>query len=185
MARFALRHNDTHVNPSPSVMPHPLNDLVCQTCTSPLGELLLAADADGLAGAWFVGQQHQPDAQAWRRQADHPLLLQAQTQITQYLAGARQTFDVPLSLKQGTAFQQRVWQALQAIPFGQTRSYSDIAQALGAPQAVRAVGAAIGRNPWIMLVPCHRVLGAKGALTGYAAGLARKQSLLSLEAAQL
>ena len=107
----------------------------------------------------------------------------AARQLAQYLAGTRQAFDLPLDLSGGTPFQQAVWRALLAIPSGATTSYGALARALGSPTAVRAVGAAVGRNPISIVVPCHRVLGAGGALTGYAGGLARKQALLRLEGA--
>jgi len=149
---------------------------------SPLGTMLLAAGEQGLSGVWFVGQQHAPDPAVWQQDDAHPELVAAHDQLLAYFDGQRQRFDLPLQCVTGTPFQQAVWQALQAIPFGHTTTYGDIAQRIGKPQAVRAVGAAIGRNPWSVVVPCHRVVGAKGALTGYAGGLDRKQHLLALEA---
>lgn len=112
--------------------------------------------------------------------APNVITAQAVNQLTEYFAGQRRTFDLPLAAK-GTTFQQHVWQLLRDIPYGQTASYSDIAQRLGKPKAVRAVGAANGRNPISIIVPCHRVIGADGSLTGYAGGLARKSQLLNLE----
>lgn len=150
----------------------------------PLGPMMLAATEAGLAGAWFDDQRHLPEgARDWPAQPSHPLLRQAIAQLDDYFAGQRQDFDLPLDLRGGTAFQQSVWRALRAIPRGQTLSYGALAQRIGKPAAVRAVGAAVGRNPASVVVPCHRVLGQGGALTGYAGGLARKTALLQLEGA--
>lgn len=160
----------------------PLPRLVHTVRPSPLGPVLLAAAPQGLSGIWFVGQQHAPDHSAWPQDDAHPVLHAAHAQLMAYLDGQRQTFDLPLQFVQGTPFQQAVWRALQDIAFGHTTTYGDIAQRIGKPQAVRAVGAAIGRNPWSVVVPCHRVVGANGSLTGYAGGLDRKQHLLALEA---
>ena len=149
---------------------------------TPWGEMLIAGGPSGLRGAWFTGQSHHPapDTVAAWPLGDHPVLQAAEAALK--AQGAGKTF-APLALDwdQGTDFQRSVWRALLAIPSGQTRSYSELAQAVGKPAAVRAVGAAVGRNPWSVLVPCHRVLGAKGALTGYAGGLPRKVALLDLE----
>ena len=146
---------------------HP--DTVQSRVESPLGPVRLAASPIGLCGLWFEGQQHQP-AQldgpgAWPMRAAHPLLVTAADQLADWLAGERHRFDLPLDLSGGTPFQQAVWRALLDIGWGQTRSYSQVAQWAGAPAAVRAVGAAVGRNPISLVVPCHRVLGAAGALT--------------------
>ncbi|MEY4712222.1 MAG: putative O6-methylguanine-DNA methyltransferase [Pseudomonadota bacterium] len=160
-------------------------ELVTASHDSPLGTILLAASAQGLAGLWFEGQRHWPEAAtAWRAQPAHPVLVRARQQLDAYFAGARDAFDLPLDLSAGTDFQGRVWQALRAIPAGITESYTALAARIGAPRAVRAVGAAVGRNPVSIIVPCHRVVGAAGALTGYAGGLARKTSLLRLEGAR-
>ena len=129
----------------------------------------------------FDGQRHEEDTQAWRLEPDHPVLRQTTTQLEEYFAGARRDFDVALDLSCGTPFQQRVWRALLDIGHGQTSSYGAVSQALGQPRAVRAVGGAVGRNPISILVPCHRVLGSSGSLTGYAGGLDRKIALLELE----
>lgn len=149
----------------------------------PLGAMLLAASDAGVAGIWFSGQQHGPDASGWRADAAHPLLHSAVGQLDDYFAGRRRHFELPLDLRSGTAFQQSVWQALRAIAPGRTCSYGDLARRIGRPSAVRAVGAAVGRNPIGIVVPCHRVIGAGGALTGYAGGIERKQALLRLEGA--
>ena len=150
------------------------------TTLSALGPILLARTASGLAGAWFAGQQHHPGALGVPDLPDDPLLAEAADQLRAYFAGAALAFDLPLDL-QGTPFQRRVWQALLAIAPGCTRSYGDIAAALGAASAVRAVGGAVGRNPVSVIVPCHRVIGRDGGLTGYAGGMERKRALLALE----
>jgi methylated-DNA-[protein]-cysteine S-methyltransferase len=150
---------------------------------SPLGPMIVAATGSGLAGLWFEGQRHLPDSSAWPVQPRHPVLRQTITQLEEYFGGSRTSFDLPLDLKGGTAFQQSVWQALLAIPRGGTTSYGVLSQRIGQPAAMRAVGAAVGRNPLSIIVPCHRVLGADGSLTGYAGGLQRKSALLQLEGA--
>jgi len=152
------------------------------TIASPLGPILLARTAKGLAGAWFEGQEHRPGPFSAPDRPDDPLLAQAAAQLRAYFAGEACRFDLPLDLH-GTPFQRSVWQALLAIDAGQTRSYGEIATAIGAASAVRAVGGAIGRNPVSVIVPCHRVIGRDGSLTGYAGGVQRKQALLTLEAA--
>lgn len=154
------------------------------TLDSPLGPLLLAATPRGLCGVWFEAQRHLPTAArqaSWQPNPDNPLLQDTATQIAAYFAGRLRQFDLPLDLSTGTAFQQAVWQALSHIPLGQTLNYGAIAQHLNKPSAARAVGAAVGRNPISIVVPCHRVLGAAGQMTGFAGGLWRKEALLSLE----
>jgi len=148
---------------------------------SPLGPMIVAATDTGLAGLWFEGQRHMPDTSSWPHAPEHPVLLDAMAQLRDYFAGRRTRFELPLDLQGGTAFQQSVWHALLAIPAGGTTSYGDISQQVGRPAAVRAVGAAVGRNPVSIVVPCHRVLGRDGSLTGYAGGLERKSALLELE----
>jgi methylated-DNA-[protein]-cysteine S-methyltransferase len=147
---------------------------------TPLGVLCVARTEAGLAGAWFDGQRHHPGALPAPERPDDPLLREAAAQLAAYFAGRTTPFDVPLDLH-GTPFQQAVWSALLAIGRGQTRRYADIAHAVGSPQALRAVGAAIGKNPLSIVVPCHRVIGSDGSLTGYAGGLPRKRALLALE----
>ena len=154
---------------------------------SPLGRIVLATSPAGLAGLWFDGQQHFPttlDALPLVAASSHPVLRDTEAQLSAYFAGERSEFDLPLDLSGGTAFQQSVWQALLAIEAGETASYAEIAARIGNLAAVRAVGAAIGRNPISIVVPCHRVIGSGGALTGYAGGLARKTTLLELEREQ-
>lgn len=150
------------------------------TIASPLGAILLARTAQGLAGAWFEGQKDHPGALAAPQRPDDPLLRAAASQLDHYFAGRTPSFELALDL-QGTAFQRAVWHALLGIARGQTRSYGEIARQIGAPLAVRAVGAAVGKNPLSVIVPCHRVIGSAGALTGYAGGLDRKRALLALE----
>ena len=150
---------------------------------SPLGPMIVAATGRGLAGLWFEGQRHLPATNGWPHAPKHPVLIEAVAQLRDYFAGRRTQFDLPLDLQGGTAFQQSVWQALLAIPAGGTTSYGAIGMRVGRPSAVRAVGAAVGRNPVSIVVPCHRVLGRDGSLTGYAGGLDRKSALLELEGA--
>jgi len=148
---------------------------------SPLGRIIVAAGDDKLLGVWFDGQRHQPDTASWPVISDHPVLQQAEAQLTEYFAGQRTSFELPLDLGTGTSFQQAVWRALLKIPYGVTRSYGALSADIGKPAAQRALGAAVGRNPFSIIVPCHRVLGSDGALTGYAGGLERKTALLQLE----
>lgn len=153
------------------------------TVDSPLGPVLLARTARGLAGAWFEGQKHHPGPLAAPVRPDDTLLAQAASQLKRYFAGGPAQFDLPLDLL-GTAFQQSVWRALLKIPAGSTQTYGAIAEHVAAPTAVRAVGGAVGRNPVSVIVPCHRVVGADGSLTGYAGGTDRKRALLELEHAR-
>lgn len=166
---------------------HPSSRVQTRIAT-PLGDVRLAASPHGLAGLWFDGQRHQPadrldGPDAWPEDPTHPLLMAAAAQFLEYLQGTRSRFDLPLDLAAGTAFQQEVWRALAAIPHGAVTSYAALARDLGRPLAVRAVGAAVGRNPVSVIVPCHRVLGSDGTLTGYAGGLPRKTALLRIEGA--
>ena len=147
------------------------------TLASPLGPLRLVARGDELCGIYLPDQ----DAPAARAHASR-VLDAAATQIAEYFAGARRDFDLPLA-PHGTKFQQLVWAQLLKIPFGETRSYGELARAIGRPAASRAVGAANGKNPLAIVVPCHRVVGASGALIGYAGGMAAKRWLLDHERA--
>lgn len=146
---------------------------------SPLGQMTLQANQQGLLGAWFETQTTRPDELS-RLDAKAPILVHTQQQLDEYFNGQRQEFDLPLAAA-GTDFQMNVWQALTTIPFGETWSYLDLANAINNPKAVRAVGAANGKNPISIIVPCHRVIGKNGKLTGYAGGVAIKQKLLALE----
>lgn len=150
------------------------------TLHTPLGPLLLARTAQGLAGAWFEGQKDHPGVLSTPQDSYDPVLLKAASQLTEYFNGQRQEFDLPLDLH-GTDFQCNVWRALLKISLGKTQSYRDIAHAVNSPQGVRAVGSAVGKNPLSVIVPCHRVMGSDGSLTGYAGGLGRKRALLKLE----
>jgi methylated-DNA-[protein]-cysteine S-methyltransferase len=161
----------------------PTNLIYQSHTTSPLGDVLLAATPQGLAGVWFVHrQEHLPDSRQWVTDNAHPTLMAAATQLREYFDGQRQTFEIELQPAWGTPFQRAVWRALQRIPYGHTSTYGGIAHDIDKPKAVRAVGAAIGQNPHSIIVPCHRVLGANGSLTGFAGGLDRKKHLLALEA---
>ena len=158
--------------------------LVYTESSSPLGPMWLAATDTGLAGMWFVGQRHAPDCSDWTHVSNslqHPVLKAANQQLQAYFAGHLRQFELPLDLRGGTVFQQSVWQALLRIPVGETTSYGEISRRIAKPLAVRAVGTAIGHNPISIIVPCHRVVGADGSLTGYAGGLNRKLALLQLE----
>jgi len=151
---------------------------------SPIGPLLLIASPRGIRGVHLQADRHGPTAPAtdWRRDDAYPLLETLKNQLAEYFAGMRKTFDVPLDLA-GTEFQRTVWQGLCTIPYGSTISYAALAQRIANPRAIRAVGLANGRNPVSIIVPCHRVIGANGSLTGYSGGLANKRYLLDLEAA--
>jgi O-6-methylguanine DNA methyltransferase len=151
---------------------------------TPLGEIVLVADAhgDALQGVYFAQQKHFPaDAATWHEARRVPLLATVEAELREYFAGRRTTFDLPLA-PAGTPFQRRVWQAIAEIPFGATISYAELARRIGKPSAVRAAAAATGRNPLTIVIPCHRIVGSDGRMTGYAGGLARKRALLDLEA---
>jgi methylated-DNA-[protein]-cysteine S-methyltransferase len=153
---------------------------------SPLGKIWLAATAHGLSGLWFEGQKHLPDLAdpTYFTAGQNSFSQDAERWLQAYFKGqakGKEPERPTLDLSGGTDFQQSVWQALLHIPFGQSLSYRQIAQSIHNPSAVRAVGAAVGRNPVSLIVPCHRVIGANGSLTGYAGGLERKTQLLQLE----
>lgn len=153
--------------------------------TSPVGQLKLVARGEKLAAVlWENDRPDRVRLGALREDARHAALCQAEQQLAEYFAGKRVRFDLDLDFA-GTDFQKRVWQALLTIPYGQTRSYREIALQIGNADAVRAVGAANGRNPISIIAPCHRVIGSSGSLTGFAGGLQAKALLLSLEGAQL
>jgi methylated-DNA-[protein]-cysteine S-methyltransferase len=151
---------------------------------SPLGPMTLAATDHGLAGAWFDRQQHHPMNIDAPTRPDHPILRLAATEFEDYWRDARRHFTVPLDAV-GTEFQQQVWRALCGIAAGELSTYGEVARHIGRPDAVRAVGTAIGRNPLSVIVPCHRVIGRDGSLTGYAGGLQRKAALLKHEGAEV
>lgn len=149
-----------------------------RTIDSPIGPLTLAGRNSALTNLRMVDQTYEPTRAGWTR--DDNTFADAVEQLKAYFAGALTDFDLELDL-QGTAFQQRVWKALLTIPYGETRSYGEIAEQIGAPGSARAVGLANGHNPIAIIVPCHRVIGANGKLTGYGGGLDRKLTLLELE----
>ncbi|MEN9868730.1 MAG: hypothetical protein RL748_4320 [Pseudomonadota bacterium] len=155
-------------------------DIVYRHHPSPLGPLLLAARPAGLSGVYYEQHSHFAGSAGWQPVEQHALLDLAARQLDEYFAGQRKRFDLPLA-PVGTPFQQAVWQGLRQIPWGETCHYGDLAVAIERPRAVRAVGAANGRNPLSIIVPCHRVIGRSGDLVGYAGGLQRKQFLLALE----
>ncbi|MEG1697356.1 MAG: methylated-DNA--[protein]-cysteine S-methyltransferase, partial [Acinetobacter sp.] len=154
--------------------------LVYMYMDSPVGALKLVAHDQALVAVMWDNEDHKRVRLAELiEDRQHPMLLRVKKQLEQYFAGQRQQFDLPLDF-QGTDFQQQVWQALLTIPYGEKRSYKDIAVQIGNEKAVRAVGAANGRNPISIIAPCHRVIGSSGALVGFAGGLDKKQILLSL-----
>ena len=149
-----------------------------------VGQLKLVANETALVAVlWQNENPKRVRLEELLEQHDHPILCEAQQQLAEYFAGTRQQFDLPLDFD-GTYFQKQVWQALLQIPYGETRSYKQIAEQLGNPKAVRAVGAASGKNPISIIAPCHRVIGASGKLVGFAGGLDNKQILLKLEQLQ-
>ncbi|MBB3612987.1 methylated-DNA--[protein]-cysteine S-methyltransferase [Rhizobium sp. BK602] len=162
----------------------PGKDHVYRLMDSPVGRLKLVASDAGLAAIlWDNDRPKRVPLNIVAQDEGHPVLVAAARQLAQYFAGERRDFDLPLDFA-GTEFQRKVWQALLTIPFGQTRSYTEIAEQIGAPRAVRAVGAANGRNPISIIAPCHRVVGSAGDLRGFAGGLERKTYLLGFEGAE-
>ncbi|MBX3020274.1 MAG: methylated-DNA--[protein]-cysteine S-methyltransferase [Bdellovibrionales bacterium] len=150
---------------------------------SPAGEMYLVASEKGVAGVlWNIKNPEQLRFKGARQDPSNPFLLQLMDELKEYFAGKRTQFDVPIDM-QGTEFQKKVWRGLLSIPYGKTTSYKELAEKIGRPSASRAVGMANGRNPISILVPCHRVIGANGTLTGYAGGLKSKDFLLTLEKA--
>jgi len=150
-----------------------------RTIDSPVGPLTLAGSGSTLIHLRMLDQSHEPDRSGWEP-ADPDAFAGVVTQLDAYFAGTLTEFDVDLRLD-GTEFQRRVWAALQTIPYGETRSYGQIADQIGSPAASRAIGLANGRNPISIIVPCHRVIGSSGSLTGYGGGIERKRTLLELE----
>lgn len=165
MTRTAATYMESKHNPL---------SLICQDY--PIGSLGIAADGDGICAVFFKGTRSFPGAV----NQSTPLLEQARRELDEYFSGTRREFDLPLSLH-GTPFQKSVWRELLRIPYGQTATYGELAERIGNPKACRAVGMANNRNPIVIIVPCHRVIGADGSLTGYAGGLDVKQKLLELE----
>ena len=170
--------HDMSIEPS-----RPSSRYVFKTMDSPVGRLTLVGTDDGLSAVlWENDRPGRVRLPLDSEQPEHPVLVETERQLREYFAGQRSTFTVSLDVA-GTAFQRAVWNALLTIPFGETRTYTQIARHIGHPRAVRAVGAANGRNPVSIIAPCHRVVGANGTLTGFAGGLETKAYLLSLEGA--
>ncbi len=151
------------------------------TIDSPIGELTLVARDGALSGTYFPGHWHMPAPEVFGTRSEHGFE-QAQRQLNEYFAGERTEFELA-TMVAGEEFQRRVWALINRIPYGQTTTYGEMAQQLGDPALAREVGAAVGRNPLSIVVPCHRVVGKDGKLTGYAGGLERKRFLLELEGA--
>ena len=148
---------------------------------SPRGRILLVADDQALTGVYFAGQKYHPRIDKnWKRADKHEPLRQAKRELSEYFGGKRTRFTVKLA-PQGTPFQRSVWKAIAHVRFGQTIAYGELAERAGYPRSARAAGAATGRNPIGIIVPCHRIVGSNGSLTGYAGGLAKKRALLALE----
>lgn len=164
-------------------MKRPAGTIWTATVDSPIGQLNLTSSNNYITGLYMEEQRHAPtDRDTWIR--NDPLFVEAVTQIEAYFAGALRTFDLPIKLE-GTEFQMRVWNELRTIPYGETMNYGRLARQVGNPKACRAVGLANGRNPVAIIIPCHRVIGVNGALTGYGGGLDRKKWLLGHERSQL
>jgi len=148
---------------------------------SPHGRMLLVANAEGLSGVYFDGQKYLPRVDPeWRRDARCPAVRQAKRELAEYFGGKRERFETALA-PEGTSFQRSVWKAISTVGFGKTITYAELARRAGSPGSARAAGAATGRNPIGIIVPCHRIVGSDGSLTGYAGGLDRKRALLALE----
>ena len=151
------------------------------TIKTPMGDLMLVANTSELIGLYFAGCDHIPaELKQWKRDARHPILRQANVQLQEYFKGKRTEFSLPLHVT-GTDFQERVWRQIALVPYGKTISYADLAHKAGKPKAVRAAGTNTGRNPLSIVIPCHRVIGKNGGITGYAGGLDKKRYLLELE----
>lgn len=152
---------------------------------TPLGTLFATAVGGALTGIHFEGGCHAPEISSqWKEDPYHSPLAECARQLADYFRGKRQCFDLPLA-PEGTPFQRRVWREIAKIPYGETITYAQLAARAGAPGSARAAGAATGRNPLSIVVPCHRVIGSSGSLTGYAGGLERKTRLLEIEGALL
>jgi methylated-DNA-[protein]-cysteine S-methyltransferase len=149
----------------------------------PHGQMLLVAGDEGLTGAFFAGQKHHPKLEAaWQRDARNGALRQAKRELAEYFSGERRRFKTALA-PEGTPFQLAVWKAIAGVDFGRTITYGELARRAGYPGSARAAGAATGRNPIGIIVPCHRIVSSDGRLTGYAGGIERKRALLALEGA--
>jgi methylated-DNA-[protein]-cysteine S-methyltransferase len=158
----------------------PQEPIAYRDMPTPLGEMRLVASPKGLRGAWFTDQELLPSAEGWTHTESDPILEQARRELDEWFAGKRRTFDVALD-PVGTTFQHKVWHALCALDFGVLTSYGELARTVERPKGAQAVGGAVGRNPIIIIIPCHRVIGADTSLTGFGGGLPRKQALLAHE----
>ncbi len=147
---------------------------------SPIGSLMISTDGTALTGLYMGTPSKRPNIEDWREDPDELVLRETAQQLNEYFSGKRRKFELPLKFN-GTEFQHRVWHALTEIPFGETRTYGQLARHIGNPAACRAVGLANGKNPIAVIVPCHRVIGADGSLTGFGGGLPRKEWLLGHE----
>jgi len=148
---------------------------------SPHGRMLLVANDEGLCGVYFDGQKYLPDVDSeWRRDPRYATLEQAKRELAEYFGGGRKRFETALA-PEGTPFQRTVWKAISTVAFGETITYGELARRAGSSGSARAAGAATGRNPIGIIVPCHRIVGSDGSLTGYAGGIERKRALLALE----
>ncbi|QVQ25744.1 methylated-DNA--[protein]-cysteine S-methyltransferase [Achromobacter deleyi] len=158
----------------------PQEPIAYRDMPTPLGEMRLVASPKGLRGAWFTDQELLPSAEGWTHTESDPILEQARRELDEWFAGKRRKFDVALD-PVGTTFQHKVWHALCALDFGALTSYGELARTVERPKGAQAVGGAVGRNPIIIIIPCHRVIGADTSLTGFGGGLPRKQALLAHE----
>src|SRR5215472_479391 len=148
---------------------------------SPVGRMLIVATDQGLGGLYFVDQKYYREVgRDWLRRIHHKIVQQTARELTEYFAGTRTEFEVPLAAE-GTPFQTSIWRAISSVKYGHSITYSELARRAGHPEAVRAAGTATGRNPITIIVPCHRIVGSDGSLTGYAGGLDRKRALRELE----
>lgn len=154
------------------------------TLESPWGAMLVAASDKGITGVYFNRQKYHPKrGKQWQHAPDNVHLKRAKKQLSEYFAGRRKVFELELD-PAGSEFQKQVWKAIAGVPYGETISYAELARRCGFPEGARAAGAATGRNPIGIVVPCHRIVGSNGKLTGYAGGLDKKRALLALEAGE-
>ena len=178
--RISATHDRDAVSPAPARTPAATRTVWCRY-RSPLGPMRIVGDGRAITHATFDGQKYDPTASDdWREDPRDRCLVEAARQLDRYFAGRLAVFDLPLAPR-GTRFQQAVWRAIAGVPAGSTISYGELARRAGRPAAVRAAAAATGRNPLSIVVPCHRIVGADGSLTGYAGGLDRKRALLAIE----
>ncbi|MBA8667469.1 methylated-DNA--[protein]-cysteine S-methyltransferase [Holosporaceae bacterium 'Namur'] len=150
--------------------------------TTKLGDILLLSDSENITGIYFVKEKYIPQLELeWQNDSEPEILKLAEKQLKEYSYGNRREFEIPYSFIKFTEFQRRVWEEVSKIPYGKTITYKELANNLGAPNSIRAIAAAVGRNPISLVVPCHRVIGSNNSLTGYAGGIELKHSILTLE----